>query len=171
MGVFSSSTPSTSGGNEQSVPMNQFGNVGFIDDVHRDRLPFFHAKHRAGRSSVVADGADDAGRSEFHCHGRNSQGEIRFGIFLRGCGRLHARHAGLRLRHQQPRRAQFDGGDATEFHEFPSVHSLLLPGCRGRSEPTCAAAPKEKSSHGGMAGSRPSHNKARAIRGNIPSAK
>ena len=53
-----------------------------------------------------------------------------------GSGGLHAGHAGLRLGHQQPRRAQFDCGDATEFHEFPSVHSLLLPGCHCRGGTT-----------------------------------
>src|SRR6266851_453489 len=134
--------------------MHEFGDIGFIDDFNGDRLPLFHAKHRTRRRSVVTDGANDAGWCEFHCNGRNPQSEIRFGSFLRSSGRLHASHTGLRLRHQQPRRAQFNRGDSTEFHKFPSVHTILRPSSCGRSELFRVAAPKEKSSHGGMAGSR-----------------
>ena len=64
--------------NKKTVPMHEFGDVGFINYVDGDLLPFLHPQDRAWRGTVVTDRADDAGRAELHCNGRNPQREIRF---------------------------------------------------------------------------------------------
>ena len=67
------------GWNQKTVPVDKFGRVRVIDNVHSDGLAFAHAEYGAGRSAVVSDGADDAGRGELDRNRPDAQGEVRFG--------------------------------------------------------------------------------------------
>ncbi len=66
------------GGDQKAVPVDEFGRVRVVDNVHGDGLAFAHAEDGAGRSAVIADGADDAGRGELDGNRRDAQGEVRF---------------------------------------------------------------------------------------------
>ena len=64
------------GGNEEAVPVDEFGRVGVVDDVDGDGLAFLHAKDRAGRGTVVADGGEDAVGGEFDRDRGDAQGDV-----------------------------------------------------------------------------------------------
>ena len=74
------------GWDEEAVPMDEFGYVGVVDDVHGDWFALAHAEHRPGRDAVVADGAEDASGCELHGHGGDAQGVVGLAFWGRGCG-------------------------------------------------------------------------------------
>ena len=73
------------GGDEQAVPVDEFGDVGGVDDVDGDGLALAHAQDGAGRGAVVADGAEDAFGGELDGDGGDAEGVVGF-AFGGGCG-------------------------------------------------------------------------------------
>jgi hypothetical protein len=63
--------------NFQSVPVDEFGNIGIVDNSDRDPLTLAQPNQRTRRGSVVTDCLNDLARSDLHRHGCNTQRVVR----------------------------------------------------------------------------------------------
>jgi hypothetical protein len=111
------------GGNEETVPVDEFGRVGVVDDVDGDWLALLHAEDGAGRGSVVTDGGEYAVGGEFDGDRGDADGDGR-GIGA-GCG--GRRGAGVRAgKHDHLADCAAGGcggqGEGSEFEEVSAVH-------------------------------------------------
>jgi hypothetical protein len=113
------------GGDEEAVPVDEFGRVGLVDDGDGDGLALLHAQDRAGGGAVVADGGEDAVGGEFDGDGRDAEGDVGAGDgggrgliwrLARGCAGEHDHLAGGGAR------GCGGEGEGAEFEEIASVH-------------------------------------------------